>query len=271
MKTTLKSLSFVLAISVFASVGFAGSLPEGAFKGENSTTKGFLNPDVMALILKKDPKSAGYFAILAEYDRNTGRIAPEKISLTNWVRRMYAFHMDKINDRSYSLKPLAVTATGEIVVNENASPAVLTLSTPNSIVGARLNLDNETIDFNGKAVSTWEGYVAGAFWQSHEASGSDYLKKSLGINTVLTVDQEAHFFQKNVSGLFDIRERLPGMFTLTAKRDDNIGNDKVEGRIGVFVDIVNWKSFGIEAFTTEEFLLINPNSPSDVGFFYERH
>ena len=63
-----------------------------------------------------------------------------------------------------------------------------------------------------------------------------------------------------------IAERAPGIFVFTP-RGQVTGANQVASRVGVFVDIVNWKPF----FTTDELLLINPDDARDLGFYYERH
>jgi hypothetical protein len=72
-----------------------------------------------------------------------------------------------------------------------------------------------------------------------------------------------------IKGKYTMTEKLPGMFIFATPKNNNIGDDKVLSRIGVFIDIVNWKSFGIQNFTTDELLMINPENPKDVGFYYE--
>ena len=74
-------------------------------------------------------------------------------------------------------------------------------------------------------------------------------------------------FSQDIVGKFDAVEKAPGMYVFTTKGSVAKGADKVVNRIGVFVDIVNWKPF----FTTDELLLINPDDAKDVGFYYERH
>lgn len=262
---------FIYAFSVFSATAvFADGLPEGSFKGNTPFVK---VPDVMALLIKKDPaqKDVSY-AVLAEYTRLNGRIGPDRIAITKWVPRMHAYRVDKITELQYALKPLVVTASGAIEANEQVSPDNLSLSKPNTLDGAMLTryeqnsvIVAEKITFNGKLGSTWEKYVSGNFFGSTDSTGGDYMKKD--INMSLSKDGVADFFQEKIKGQFSIAETAPGLFSFTPKKSDNIGNEHVLSRIGVFIDIVNWKPF----FKTNELLLINPDNAKDVGFYYERH
>ena len=80
-------------------------------------------------------------------------------------------------------------------------------------------------------------------------------------------DKVADFFQEEIKGKFDMIETEPKIFTFKAKGAVEKGADKVLTRIGVFIDIVNWKPF----FTTNELLMVNPDDAKDVGFYYQRH
>ncbi len=227
----------------------------------------------MALLIKQDPANKdSYYAIVAEYDRATGRLSPERLALTKWVPRMYAYRIDKMTDLQYAMKPLRVSRTGDIEVDGSVSPDNLSLAQSGTLDGAVITRYDknsvvvaERIKFKGKLGSTWENYIAGNFFGSTDSSGGDYFKKD--INMVLSQDKVATFSQELIQGQFDVAEKAPGMFTFTAKRPDNKGNERVVTRIGVFVDIVNWKP----VFTTDELLLINPDNARDVGFYYERH
>jgi hypothetical protein len=303
MTKALRTLSLVLAVSFGAAgTSFAQSLPVGAFKGESELTKGFFRTgdakklwreSIMTLIIQKDPANeTQYYAILAEYSRVVPTTFHRKAAQTVWTPRLYTYHVEKISDREYAMKPLRVTEAGEVVVNNNVIPDHLELAAgddTNRIDGAVLTrfdrkseskVTVETIKFKGDVNSTWEDYVVGKFLGTKRSSGLDYFDmeflKPLGFpgkdtNSELTQDRVAHFNWSEAKGSFDVLETAPKLYTFKAKDANNEGNAKVVNKIAVFVDIVNWKSFGIERFTTEELLLLNPEDPTDIGFYYERH
>ncbi len=268
MKTLVRS--FLLA-SILVTAAHAGPIPEGSWGGSSALIGG---PDVMALIVRQDPANptAGY-AILAEYTRLPYIPGPERLEIARWVPRLYIYRVEQIDKLRFAMKPLRVSAAGEIVV-DGGYPATgeLTLAKKGTLVGATLTRFEkgsaavaETVAFEGKVSSTWESWVPGNFFGSKDSTGGDYLKKD--INTRLGKDKVADFFQKDIVGKFDAVEKAPGMYLFTPKGAVAKGADKVVTRIAVFVDIVNWKPF----FTTDELLLINPDDAKDVGFYYERH
>jgi hypothetical protein len=268
-----KSLVALVASILVEGVALA-KLPEGSFKGASPQLKG---PNVMALLIKKDPNAAdNYWAVMAEYDRVPYIPGPERIELTRWVPRIYAYKVEPNGDKKYSMRPIRVSAQGEIVVDAGYPVAgALLLKKDGKMDGATLTryekgkvLAAETVSFEGKLSSTWENYVPGNFFGSKDATGGDYFHKQ--VNTELGKDKVASFNQTEIVGKFDVAEKAPGLFVFRAKAptaEGDKGKDKVEPMIGVFIDIVNWKPF----MTTDELLLINPDDPKDVGFYYERH
>lgn len=270
MKSLRRSLTLALAAAVLASTA-AAAVPEGSFRGSSPLLAG---PDVMALLIRPDPADdrAGY-AILAEYTRVPYIPGPERIEITRWVPRLYAYRVEQIDGRRYAMKPLRVSVGGGIEVDPGyANLGQLTLAREGTVVGAVMTrydrgsvMIAETIAFDGKVSSTWEDYVPGNYFGSKDSTGSDYLRKD--VNTVLGEDKVAEFNQREIVGAFAVAEKAPGMFVFTPKGVVAAGADKVVTRIGVFVDIVNWKPF----MTTDELLLINPDDAKDVGFYYERH
>lgn len=268
MKTLFLSL---LLASVLASAAQAGPLPEGSFSGSSPLLHG---PDVMAMLIRKDPQNpTAYYALLAEYTRLPYIPGPERLEIARWVPRLYAYRVEQIGKLRYSVKPLRVSASGGIETDPRVTtPSVLTLAKAGSMDGAFLEryengaaLPIEKVSFKGKVSSTWETWVTGNYFRSKDPTGGDYLKKD--INTVLTKDQVADFAHQDVVGKFDATEQAPGLYVFKPKGAIAKGADQVVSRIGVFVDIVNWKPF----FTTDELMLINPDDAKDVGFFYERH
>lgn len=260
--------AFLLAAAVAASAS-AGVLPEGSYSGSSPLLHG---PDVMAMLIRKDPVNpTAYYAILAEYTRLPYIPGPERLEIARWVPRIYAYRLEQIDKLRLSVKTLRVSAAGGIEADAAAS-AELVLAKAGTMDGAYLEryenggaLPVEKISFQGKVSSTWEKWVPGNFFRSLDVTGGDYLKKD--INTVLGKDQVADFNHQDVVGKFDAVEKAPGLFVFTPKGPTAKGRDRVVSRIGVFIDIVNWKPF----FTTNELLMINPDDAKDLGFFYQRH
>lgn len=265
MNTFLRT--FVLS-AVLASAASA-SVPEGSWNGSSALTHG---PDVMAFIVRQDKKNptAGY-AVLAEYTRLPFIPGPERLEIARWVPRLYAYRLEQKAPLTFTVQPLRVDA-GEIVPDAGyAALGELTLAKKGTLDGATLTRYEKTgktpaevVTFNGKVSSTWEDYVPGNFFRSKDPTGGDYLKKD--INTRLGKDKVGEFFQLDFAGKFDFLEKIPGLWVLKAKGPVT-GVDQAAGRIGVFIDIVNWRPF----FTTKELLLINPDDAKDVGFYYQRH
>lgn len=267
MKTFLRSL---IAVAVLAAAAHAGPIPEGSW-GSGEIEKS----DIMSLIIKADAgnPTAGW-AVLAEYTRLhvpilTG-LLPERLRVANWVPRIYLFRVGQIDKLRFSLKPVKVGASGAVETDESKPASELTLAEKGTLIGATLarkenGREDETIAFRNKISSTWEDYVPGAYFGSKDATGGDYLHKR--INTRLSDDKVADFFQTEIKGKFDMTEVAPKIFTFKAKGAVEKGADKVLPRIAVFIDIVNWKPF----FTTDELMLINTDDAKDVGFYYERH
>lgn len=262
MKNHVRSSLLALAVSLGAAAPALAAMPEGSFKGTSGQAAG---PNIMAFLVRKDPADPkAYYAILAEYQRRSGAPLPERLKLTVWVNRMYAYRLEETGRLTYSAKPLKVSSSGGFSV-EGSAAATLTLANDGTMDGAILTRERESVLFDGRISSTWEDYVPGNYFWTKDSTGGDYFKKN--VNTTLSPDKVADFFTPEITGKFDVAEKAPGMFTFAPKSAGNLGEDKVLGRIGVFVDIVNWKP----VFTTDELLLINPSDPADVGFFYERH
>ncbi len=262
-------LSLALSALLLAAAAHAGDLPEGSFNGTSALLHG---PDVMAFIVRRDAKNptAGY-AVLAEYTRLPFIPGPERLEIARWVPRLYVYRLEQKTPLVYTVQPLR-TNKGEIVPDAGY-PVLgeLTLAKKGTMDGATLTryektsaLAAEVVTFSGKVSSTWEPYVPGNFFRSKDATGGDYLRKD--INTRLGEDKVGDFFQLDFTGKFDFIEKIPGLWTLKAK-GPVAGVDQATDRIGVFIDIVNWRPF----FTTKELLLINPDDAKDVGFYYQRH
>jgi hypothetical protein len=286
MTVLLKKMCLILAVFAINATSFA-ELPEGTFTGQSNIVKSSLTaPNAMALIIKKDQATGNSYAILAEYERKPwthfvtalpigATIGKEASYLTSWVNRMYIYKVDG-SGMSYKLIPLKVDADGNIVPMLTMPAVDLNLKTEGSLLGAQISRyyaknKVELINMNGKypANSTWEDMIPGNYFGSTDSSGGDYT--SSDVNTSLFEDGTLNLDLPNTKGTFSLTEKLPGMFVVKSNSSFNKGNDKVAGRIVVFIDIVNWKSLGIDRFTTEEMLMINPFNASDVGFYYERH
>jgi len=264
----MKTILIAVAASLIASVANAGPLPVGSWGGASSLISG---PDVMALIVRQDPANptAGY-AILAEYTRLPYIPGPERLEIARWVQRLYVYRVEQLGKDRFAMKPLRVSAAGEIEADSAAVSGELTLAKTGTLVGATMTRYEkgaiaETITFDGKVSSTWENWVPGDYFGSKDSTGGDYTHKR--INTRLGKDLSGDFFQLDIVGKFTASEKAPGMFVFLPSGAITKGADKIQGRIAVFVDIVNWKPF----FTTDELLLINPDDAKDVGFYYERH
>jgi hypothetical protein len=263
-------LRSLLLIPALAGAAHAGPIPEGSW-GSGEIEKS----DVMALIIKADAgnPTAGW-AVLAEYTRLHVPIAtgllPERLRVANWVPRMYLYRVGQLDKSRFSLSPVKVSASGGLEIDSTKAVSELTLAEKGTLVGASLvrrenGREDEVIQWRNKISSTWEGYVPGAYFGSKDSTGGDYLHKR--INTRLSDDKVADFFQAEIKGKFEMTEAAPRIFTFKAKGPVEKGADKVLTRVAVFIDIVNWKPF----FTTDELMLINVDDARDVGFYYERH
>lgn len=278
--TMTMAMTLTLATTAITSAANAQNLPEGSFRGKsNQVVTTIKNPDVMALILKKDPNSSGHLAILGEYTRVPGTPAlGTKLVLTSWVPRLYIYQVVRVNELQFVMKPLFVDEAGKVITRDDVQFDTLTLKTAGSLDRAfvtrfdrQSRLPIETIQIDGRVGSTWESFVPGDFMLTNDSSGRDYSKKT--VNVKIAQDGFANYYSDEIVGKFRFTEqgRGTGVFTVLPAEENVKGADKLTGRIGVFIDIVNWKHMGIQRFTTEELLMINPDDASDVGFYYERH
>lgn len=275
-----KPLALALLFSSLAAAPVRADLPTGSFKGVSGLIRG---ADVMALIVQKDPANpnAGW-AILAEYDRTIekGPIrwdrrlpASEFFQLTKWIWRLYAYRVEPAGDKRWSLRPLRVSGAA-VEPDPSYTPGALALAENGTLVGATLTryekgsvLAAETVTFNGALTSTWEDFVPADYFLATDTTGGEYFLKD--VNMRLSKDRVADYDTADIKGKFDLLStNIPKVFVLRAQNGEVKGRSKIEGRIGVFIDIVNWKSI---RFTTDELLLINPDDARDVGFYYERH
>ena len=110
---TVSRVTAIAALTFIATTSFAG-LPEGAFKA-NSTH--ISSPDIMSFLIKKDPNSQDYYAVLAEYKVSRLASFVQSSRITNWIDRLYAYKIKQITNLNYELLPLEVSASGEIQVD----------------------------------------------------------------------------------------------------------------------------------------------------------
>lgn len=264
----------VLAALTLMSATSHATLPEGAFKGNSSQIGGLLNSNIMSLLIKKDPNSSDYYAVLAEYKVSQLASVIQSSRITNWIPRLYAYKIVQTSDLNYDLQPLEVTASGDIKGNTNVPASTLTLSKDGSLKGAVLSRDrskvsstNEVMRFDGTSSgSTWENYIPSKYLGTSLSSGLDYFN-DYSYNLVINSDMTADFHQNDIKGQFDIRENVQGVFYTMTPRSNNVkGQNKIVGRIAYFTDIVNQKPKK----TNDEILFINPDDSRDIGFYYER-
>lgn len=265
----MKNLILAVLTTLTLATSARADVPEGSFGGTSPRLSG---PDIMGFLIRKDPADPrqGY-ALLAEYTRLPYIPGPERLEITKWIPRMYAYKVEQTGEKTFAMKPIRVSAGGGIEVDGGyANFGTLTLGRRGMLDATLTRYEKgsvmiaETISLRHRISSTWEAYVPGDYFGTRDSTGGDYTSDA--VNTVLRADKTATFTQEKVQGEFDIAEKAPGIFVFTP-RGQVIGAEQVAGRIGVFVDIVNWKPF----FTTDELLLINPDDAKDLGFYYERH
>ncbi|MBG0792346.1 hypothetical protein IYY11_02595 [Methylocystis sp. H62] len=249
-------------------------LPIGSFEGTSPSVSG--RNDRLVLQLQRDFRNPqGYYASLSEYTRRlpgfVGRLVPG-LQLTSWVARMYPYYITHKSDYVYEVRTLRVAADGSLEVRPDSRPSILVLGKgKNAMKGAvltRLGASGsvEKIDFHGgRAVTTWERNIIGNYFLAIDRSGGQYFER--GINTVVT-DTKMEFNTHHLMGQYKIRQHAEGLFfTLEPMKSHQLGAAAAKKMIGQGMDIVNWKPFR----TTIEILLMNPEDPRDVKFFYERH
>jgi hypothetical protein len=277
IRTSLLILSWSLLVGPLAA---QAGLPDGAFRGSSSLQANWIplvQNDAMAVMIKSDPvDSKKAYVIVSEYDRVPFSNLTKLTALTKWVNRMHAFEARELTSEQYELAPLKVLADGRIVVDGEAPVSKLVLASKGQLYGAVLTRfanqavePVEVIRISGTVNSTWESYISSKYFWSKDKTGGDYFHSR--INTELSPNMIATFATEDVEGSYRVTEALPGLYTMISLNSESKGRSRVEGKIALFIDIVNWKSLGVERFTTEELLLINPQEPSDVGFLYERH
>ena len=269
VKTPAK-LIVLAALTLMSAISHA-TLPEGAFKGDSNMIS---SPDIMSLLIKKDPNSQDYYAIIAEYKVSRLGSFIQSSRITNWIDRIYSYKIVQTSGLKYDLLPLEVTASGDIQANTNGAASTLTLENDGSLKGAiitrnrsQVSSTNEIMRFDGTSSgSTWENYIASKYLGTTLSSGLDYFN-DYSYNLVINNDMTADFHQNDIKGQFDIRENIQGLFyTMTPRSNSVRGQNKVVGRIAYFTDIVNQKPKK----TNDEILFINPEDARDIGFYYER-
>ncbi len=267
---TRSRIAVIAAMTLISTTSFAG-LPEGAFKASSTHIS---NPDIMSFLIKKDPNSPDYYAVLAEYKVSRLASLVQSSRITNWIDRLYAYKIKQVSDLNYELLPLEVTAAGEIQADTSAVASTLTLAKDGSMKGAVISRDrsevsssNEIMQFDGTSSgSTWENFIPSKYLGTTLSNGLDYFN-DFTYNLVINSDMTAEFYQASIKGEFEIRENIQGLFfTMTPKNNKVKGLSKVAGRIAYFTDIVNQKPKK----TNDEILFINPKNARDIGFYYER-
>ncbi len=263
-------LIVLAALTLMAATSHA-TLPEGAFKGNSNMIS---SPDIMSLLIKKDPNSHDYYAILAEYKVSRLGSFIQSSRITNWIDRIYSYKIVQTSGLNYDLLPLEVTASGDIQANTIVKASTLTLAQDGSLKGAVISRDrsevsssNEIMRFDGTSSgSTWENFIPSKYLGTTISNGLDYFN-DFSYNLVINADMTADFHQNAIKGQFDIRENIQGLFyTMTPKSNKVKGLNKIAGRIAYFTDIVNQKPKK----TNDEILFINPENARDIGFYYER-
>ncbi len=271
MKIRMNLIALLLSFAPLAAVHAA--LPEGSFRGESEMTGVLGNADAFAFIIRNDPKTAARsYGVLMHYDRINYTNFTGTTAVVKWVPRMWVYQIEELSELRYRLTPLTVDRRGNAVPNWSIPSNVLVLEEAGSLEGATIKLDRfETIQFKGTVISTWEDYVPGKYFRSVDSSGMDYFKKDC-VNTVVNPDRSIEFDLEEVAGKFSMVESIPGIFTFVSR--DGAGGDKAEirSKIGVFIDIMNWKKIaGIETpFQTNELMIADSENPSNVGFLYQR-
>lgn len=247
------------------------SLKEGVYRGRSS------RGHTLTLLLREAPDNKESFnAVLAQY---LYPVFNDEVAFA--VPRMYAFRIDRSTDvNAYIMRPLIVDNQNEIIVNSEAKASSLKITIDKKgklvpIIMLQRNMKKaEKITLNRKPHSTWEDYVYGVYTEGNvldyffDTETALLLPKS---STISDVEETAIFKNKKTTGEYKIREsqNAPGMFVFTKENENVQGADRVEKKIGVFIDIVNWKHKK-EPKTTDELLLINPSKPKDVIIYYEK-
>lgn len=253
----------------------APTLPIGSFEATSPQLSG--RKDRLVLQVERDPEhTQGYYATLSEYTRQIpaflGRLVPS-LQMTSWVPRIYPYYVTYLGNDIYQLHVLRVAEDGSLKTASDAAASRLKLGEgTNPMRGAvltRLDKDDraEEILFDGtESVSTWERDIVGNYFLAIDRSGGEYFEK--GINATVTSDMMMRLDTDHLMGDYSIRNHAGGLlFTLVPVKSRQLGSSIAKTLIGKGIDIVNWKPFR----TTIEILLINPDNPRDVKFFYERH
>lgn len=246
--------------------------------------------DVMSLIVKHDPARPGLgYLFMAEYDRLvTGSLAQlisRRIPITKWTNRMFLFQMEQSSANVILLRRLVVQG-GVIEAEENLA-GLITLQQAGQLQGATLRRFKagtsevaEVISVRKEGGSTWEPFVPGHYFGLNKFALTAYFKKS-DINTFVSPAGVISFSRSNMAGAFQMNESRPRMFTFSPISMSQAGEGALSPisnavvaetrktltkKIGVFIDIMNWKPL----MNTNELLIVNPEDPSDIDFYYER-
>lgn len=197
-----------------------------------------------------------------------------------------------------------IYANREVPSSSLSMPAIVNQRPWNGLSGAvvriydRENPDPNTAEIikfrNGTHGSTWRRFVPANYMGTKRTSGLDYFRRNKFYNAKVSPDlylhaekfQDYEDYEKpiiamasfsleeqeyglDIFGSFIVREKARRFFSfepIKNQKSDAVNIEEVSTKIGIFIDVMDWTRAG---FMTNELFLINPDDPSDVGFFYE--
>lgn len=255
MKLNITAAALLVGLTMSTQI-FASFLSEGGYSGKQNDSE-----KVDLLLKKANGREGSFFAVLLKRDNS-------KVSL---------YMVDKLNDQSYTMTPLEVTADGEIgIVNDDPSLVISSTLKENNKAAFRISSANSAnnqgfngfLEFSGKASKTsWLNANVGEY-------DTENVEKALQISQFDPNEREAAavFLTKDISGNFTIREKFPSMHLLNQNRVLSTGTQKNQNpnSIGIFIERKIPVLFGLGENSEESLLLVNPKNDADIKIFKKR-
>lgn len=296
MKSLLATLCLSLAL-VSTNVS-AFNLDQVSYTG---SVNGEVRREAVVIFNKIEAEEDAYYAFVAEYlnpwreknfVRKFLRGSPENGYLTELFAWSTIVKFERIaGTRSYAIYDLKVE-NGEVVTGD-----LLNVEEYNYKLGffderpalfshLKLPIGDETVSLVlnsprrytllGVLESSWEyEYTPGPYNPGYQDDREVILSldsefSSITNSSIATFDVEVlNEKPLEVKGEFEIIEAEKGMFSFVSLEGQEglVGADKVEDKIGVFIDVYNFQPL----FDTFEFILVDPQNPFGGQMYFEQY
>ena len=287
MKSLL--LSFIVMLSAVS--GFASEEKELNLEGRQFGKVKYDNEkrQVGLLMKKVEGEKDAYYGIVLEYLNpfkeedfiSNFFMAGKKGYLQELLKWIRIYKFKKSGDLTYAAYSLSVE-DGQVVASESPEGSVLTVRgkdrkpLKNAVLKTEVEGKSIEMVFKRKTrfplKSTWETrYTPGPYNPGYKQAEVDILELKRDYNdetktaTAVFDVEELKGEPLVIKGTFDMTELQDGLFVFSDKGINTQGADKVEGKIGVFIDVYNFQPI----MNTFELILIDPADPKGSQMYFE--